>query len=289
MSKQNKLVNKVKHLLKKCKVPTYLHHFGPKMYKLWQHVFALFIKAECQFSYRRTTNFLRNLGFKVATKSTLQRYSSKLLLPFWQKLFYKTISKISSIVSIDGTGLERTKASEHYIRRIDAKRPFCKGYHLSIIVGEDSKILNLRIRKRYTHDIKDIKYLTKRLLKKPKIILMDRGYDSEKIHRYFALQNIRSIAPVKKNWAKGQLRKKLKDNFPKKLYNKRSRVESIFHALKQKFGSSVSSKLVAPARTEIYCRAILHNIFLRIIRVLGQTRKYSALLAKTPFVFFLQQ
>jgi len=271
MSKQNKLVNKVKHLLKKCKVPTYLHHFGPKMYKLWQHVFALFIKAECQFSYRRTTNFLRNLGFKVATKSTLQRYSSKLLLPFWQKLFYKTISKISSIVSIDGTGLERTKASEHYIRRIDAKRPFCKGYHLSIIVGEDSKILNLRIRKRYTHDIKDIKYLTKRLLKKPKIILMDRGYDSEKIHRYFALQNIRSIAPVKKNWAKGQLRKKLKDNFPKKLYNKRSRVESIFHALKQKFGSSVSSKLVAPARTEIYCRAILHNIFLRIIRVLGQT------------------
>jgi len=261
MEKKNKLINKVKHLLRKCGMPRFLHHFGPKMYKLWQHVFALFVKAECQFSYRRTTNFLRNLGFKVATKSTLQRYSSKLHLPFWQKMFYKTISKISNIVSIDGTGLERTKASEHYIHRIDAKRPFYKGYHLSIIVGEDSKILNLRIRKRYSHDIKDVKYLTKRLLKKPKIILMDKGYDSEKVHRYFASQNIWSIAPVKKNWAKGQLRKKLKDNFPQKLYNKRSRVESIFHALKQKFGSSVSSKLVVSARTEIYCRAILHNIF----------------------------
>ena len=243
------------------------------MYKLWQHVFALFVKSECQFSYRRTTEFLRNLGFSVATKSTLQRYSSKLGLPFWQKMFHATISKISDIVSIDGTGLERTKASEHYISRIDGKRPFCKGYHLSIIVGDDSKVLNLRIRKRYSHDIKDVKYLTKRLLKKPKIILMDKGYDSEKLHRYFAMQNIRSIAPVRKNWAKGQLRKELKDNFPQKLYNKRNRVESIFHALKQKFGSNIGSKLIAPARTEIYCRAILHNLFLRMIQVLGRALK----------------
>ena len=135
MKRQTKLVNKVKYLLDNCRVPRFLHHFGPKMYELWQHIFALFVRAECQFSYRRTTNFLRNLGFKVATKSTLQRYSSKLGLAFWQKIFYKTISRVSNIVSMDGTGLERTKASEHYIHRIDGKRPFHKGYHLSIIVN----------------------------------------------------------------------------------------------------------------------------------------------------------
>ena len=269
MKKEEQLIDKIKHLLDECNFPRFLHHFGPKMYELWQHIFALFVKAECQFSYRRTTSFLRNLGFNVATKSTLQRYSSKLHLPFWQKIFYKTISKISKIVSMDGTGLERTRASEHYIRRIDCKRPFHKGYHLSIIVGKDSKILALRIRKRYSNDIKDAKYLTKRLLKKPKIMLMDKGYDSEKLHRYFAAQNIRSVAPVKKNWAKGQIRKKLRDNFPKKLYNKRSRVEGIFHALKQKYGGSIGSKLVASARTEIFCRAILHNLFLIAIEVLG--------------------
>ena len=277
MEKQNKLVNKVKHLLIKCGMPRWLHHFGPKMYELWQHIFALFVKAECQLSYRRTARFLRNLGFDVATKSTLQRYSSKLHLPFWQKMFQQTVSKASKIVSIDGTGLERTKASQHYIHRIDAERPFCKGYHLSIIVGENSKILSLRIRQRYCHDTKDVKYLTKRLPGKPKIILMDKGYDSEKLHRYFAEQNIMSIAPVKKNWSKGQIRKKLKDNFPQKLYNKRSRIESIFHALKQKFGASVSSKKIISARAEIYCRAILHNLFLRIIKVLGQTPKFSNL------------
>ena len=271
MKQENKLINKVKCLLKKCKAPKYLHYFGPKIYELWQHVFALFVKAECQFSYRRTTKFLRILGFKVATKSTLQRYGNKLLLPFWQRLFQQTVSKVSDIVSVDGTGLERTKASEHYIRRIDAKRPFYKGYHLSFIVGEDSRILSLRLRKKYTHDIVDIKYLAKRLSRKPKIIVMDKAYDSEKLHRYFASQNIWSIAPVKKNWRKGQLRKKLKNNFPTKIYHKRNMVESVFHAFKQKFGSSVSSKKIGPARTEIYCKTILHNLFLRIIQVLGHT------------------
>ena len=270
MKQKNKLVQKVKHLLHKIKAPKRLHRFGPKLYELWQHVFALFVKAECQFSYRKTTNFLRNIGFKVATKSTLQRYSKKLLLPFWQKIFYQTIGKVSKIVSADGTGLERTKASDHYIHRIDAKRPFCKGYHLSIIVGEDSKILSLRIRQKYCHDMKDIRYLAKKLPNKPKIILMDKGYDSEELHRYFAMQNIKSIAPVRKNWARGQFRKQLKDNFPQKLYNKRSRVESVFHALKQKYGNSVNSKKIISARSEIYCKAILYNLFLKLIQVLGQ-------------------
>jgi hypothetical protein len=262
MMRENKLIKKVKHLLKQAKIPRFLHHFGPKTYELWQHVFALFVKANCRLSYRRTAYFLRQLGFNVSTKSTLQRYSSKLVLPFWQKLFYQTFSNVTNIVSIDGTGLEKTQASEHYVKRINAERPFCRGYHLSIVVGENNKILSLRIRKKYCHDMKDVKYLVMRLPNKPKIILMDKGYDSEGLHRYFAMQNIWSIAPVKKNWAKGQLRKQLRDNFPQKLYNRRSRIESIFHAFKQKYGPSVSSKNIASARSEVYCKVILHNLFL---------------------------
>ena len=199
MKEKRRLVHKIKCLLKKIGAPIYLHIFGPKMYKLWQHVFALFVKANCSLSYRRTTKFLRELGFSVATKSTLQRYSAKLLLPFWQKMFNNTISKVTDTVSMDGTGLERTKTSQHYIKRIDGKMPFSKGFHFGIIVGEDNKILSLRIRKRFTHDMTDARYLAKRLPSKPKIIVMDKAYDSEKLHQYFAQQNIWSIAPVKKN------------------------------------------------------------------------------------------
>ena len=271
MNRKNKLINKVKYLLRKIEAPRFLHHFGPKTYELWQHIFALFVKCECQLSYRRVSRLLRDLGFKVATKSTLQRYAAKLCLPFWQKMFEITISKTSNLVCMDGTGLEKTKASQHYIKRIDGKKPFSKAFQFGIIVGENSKILSLRIRKKYTHDITDAKYLVKRLTYKPKIILMDKGYDSEKLHRYFAEQNIWSVAPVKKNWAKRHLRKKLTNNFPKKLYNKRNKVESIFHAFKQKFGSNINSKNIRPARSEVFCKAILYNLFLRICYHLGQT------------------
>lgn len=271
MKKENQIINKVKHLLRKIGAPKRLHRFGPKIYELWQHVFALFIKANCRLSYRRTTKFLRSLGFNVATKSTLQRYSAKLFLPFWQKLLSLSAPEVTDLVSLDGTGLERTCASNHYVHRIGLEKPYCKGFHFSILIGENNKILSLRLRKNYGRDTKDVKILFNNLKQKPKIALMDKGYDAEWIHEFLEKQGIHSIAPTRKNARTGKYRKILKKNFPQKLYNKRSRVESTFHAFKQKYGSNISSHKIASARSEVYCKAILHNIFLKTIQLLGHT------------------
>ena len=265
-----------------------LHHFGPKTYNLWQHVFALFIRAECRLSYRRTNKLLTKLGFIVAGKSTLQRYAKKLKLAFWQKILSITIKSASKIISIDGTGLEKTNASEHYIKRIDAESRFGKGYHFSIAVGENSQILSLRLRKKYCHDIKDVKYLYKQLPQKPDIILLDKGYDAEWMHKYFAQQQVRSIAPVRKNVQRGFHRLALKRDFPKEIYAQRNRVESIFHAFKTKYGSSVSSRHIASARSEVYCKAILHNIFLQIFRLLGQTLYFKKIYIVYLLILFYE-
>lgn len=270
MKKETKLINKVKHLLKKCGMPRFLHHFGPKMYELWQHIFALFIKQFCQLSYRRVTFLLRSLGFDVATKSTLQRYAANLNLPFWQNILSKTVGRISKIGAIDGTGLAKTNTSWHYIKRIERKLPKT-GYKLSVLAVKN-KVITLRLRSKLAHDIKDVKYLLNKASKLPSILVMDRAYDSERLHKYCRYYlNIETIVPPRKNCLRGYYRKQLKNEFPKKLYNKRSRIESLFHAIKQKFGDSICSKKIGPARSEMYCRAILHNIFLCVIRVLGQS------------------
>ena len=262
----NKLINKVKHLLKKCGVPRFLHHFGPKMYELWQHVFALFIKQYCQLSYRITTQLLRDLGFNIATKSTLQRYAAKLDLPFWQSILNKTIGRINKIGAIDGSGLERTNACWYYIKRIDGKPPKT-GYKLSLLSSKN-KIISLRLRSKPAHDMKDVKYLLNKTNKLPLTLVMDKSYDAEWLHKYCHNHlGIRSIAPPRKNSFRGYFRRRLRKKFPQRIYNKRSRIESTFHALKQKFGSSLSSKKISPARTEIYCRAILHNIFLELFKI----------------------
>jgi transposase len=271
MKKKKNLIKKVKLLLKKTNMPKYLHHFGPKLYQLWQHVFALFFKANCKLSYRRTTGILRELGFNVASKSTLQRYASKLKIPFWKQIFNLTIGKNTSIFSIDGTGLEKTISSKHYIKRIDSEYKFSQGFHFSIVVDNKGKIQGLRLRKNHGSDVKDIRCLYRNLINKPKIILMDKGYDAEWIHELFEDNGIRSIAPTRKNAKKGFFRKKLIKNFPKKLYGKRNMVESVFHAFKQKYGSNIFSKNIASARSEVYCKAILHNLSFKILRLLGQT------------------
>ena len=50
--------------------------------------------------------------------------------------------------------------------------------------------------------------------------------------------------------------------FNKKTYNRREIVESVFSAIKRKFGASISSVKFSAQRAEMYCRAITHNIFL---------------------------
>ena len=268
MRKENKLVNKIKHLLCKINAPKYLHHFGPKIYELWQHIFSLFIKEYCQLSYRRTTQILRGLGFKIPTKSTLQRYAAKLNRPFWQTVLEKTTGKKTKIGAIDGTGFERTKRSWHYVKRINCSPPKT-GYKVSLLSNK-RKILNIRIRARPAHDCKDVKYLLCSAKKRPSVLLMDKGYDAEWIHKFCRYDlGIESIIPAKKNCIRGFYRKKMLFSFPKGIYNKRNRIEVTIRALKQKFGASVSSKKINAARTQIYCRAILHNLFLRMIRVLG--------------------
>jgi hypothetical protein len=262
------LINKIKLLLNKAKAPKYLHRFGPKTYELWQHIFALFVKSYCQLSYRSTTYFLKQLGFRVATKSTLQRYTAKLSLPFWQTVFNCTINSTSPIGAIDSTGLEKSRVSLYYIRRIDSSKRVKRYFHLSIF-SSGKKIVSLRLRSKPCHDTKDVKYLFSKAKKRPSTVLMDKGYDAEWIHEYFDDNKIRSIAPVRKGWSRGFHRKKLAIKFPQKLYNKRSRIESLFHSLKQRFGSHVSSRLAKTAQAEVYCRAILYNLFIWLRCLLG--------------------
>ena len=106
----------------------------------------------------------------------------------------------------------------------------------------------------------DVKYLVKRSIQGIELVLMDKLYDSEKLHRYLREQGIFSIAPVKKNWARGQLRKQLKDCFDYALYWQRNLIESLFSALKRLFGNNLRSFSARTQRAEIYMRMIAYNL-----------------------------
>ena len=260
--KEVKLINKVKHLLNKAKCPEFLHKFGPKKYKFYQHAFALLIKQVTKMSYRRVSNLLGSLGFEVATYSTLCKIQKR--IPFW---IWKTFLKITSdfdsnLVAVDSTGISRTNPSWHYIRRINSKKPIKSYIKLSAFFDtRRKKFLALRIRSKPRHDIKDVFYLLKRR-KNMKKLLGDSAYDAESLHDKADELGIITIIKPRKTSRKGYYRGKQREHYSERTYHRRSMIESGFGSLKRKYGGSVLSKTISAQRAEIYCRAIAHNLCL---------------------------
>jgi transposase len=265
MEKKIKLINKVKRLLKRLGCPRWLHHFGPKKYEFWQHIVALFVKQECKLGYRRVSRLLDYLGFDVPTYSALAKMVKRIPLTLWQNILKLTASFKTYIVSIDGTGMSRPLPSPYYYKRIDKPYPVEIPLKLSMAIDtRTKKILALRIRAKPRHDIKDAKYLIKRLTSKPNKLVADKGYDADWLRKLCNKQRIISNIP-KRSFSKDTHYRKTATKraiklFNKKTYGRREMSESVFSSFKRRFGPSLSSVKISAQRAEAYCRAIAYNI-----------------------------
>ena len=266
MKKEIKLIKKVKRLLKRLGCPRWLHHFGPKTYEFWQHFLALLIKAFCRLSYRRIKQLLDLMDIVCPTKSSLQRTAKKLSATFWNKVL-KATSGNPYLVAIDSTGLSRTNPSYHYLKRIDGKMPKIPIKMSIVFDTKKKKFCAAKIRVLPAHDSKDAKHLLK--LSKPKIAVLDKAYNSEKIFEFGFDNNILLMIPKKSNTKRGHYRKKAQKYFRLKTYHRRELIESANSSIKRKYGSSISSKTVRTIRTEGYSRLACHNLFFWINISLG--------------------
>ena len=272
MKKEKKLVNKVKRLIRKAGLPRWLHHFGPKKYEFWQHGLAYLVKQECKLGYRRVTRLMRGLGMEVPCPSALCMSFHKMPLELWQRLLKATTCS-PYITAIDGSGMSRPLPSPYYYRRID--RPYPVEIPLKVSIAIDTrtkKILALRLRATKAHDIRDAKYLLKGI--KAKKLVADKAYDAEWLHRHCHSLSIQAVIPMrdygtKKIYRGKSYRKLSSKKFNLRTYHRREMIESVFSAIKRKFGSSVSSVKFSAQRAEMYCRAIAHNIFLFLLDFLN--------------------
>jgi hypothetical protein len=271
MDKENKLVKKVKRLLKRIGCPRWLHHFGPKTYEFYEHFCALIIRSFCRLSYCRVKQLCDLLGLRCPSKSALHYTAKKLSAQFWQKVL-KATSGTVYLVAIDSTGLSRTNPSYHYLKRIDGKIPKIP---IKLSVAFDTrkkKYCAAKVRVLPAHDLRDAQYLLQE--SKPKKAVADKGYSSNKLCRFSAKRNIVLMTPPKKNVRRGFWRKRMQKQFNIRTYHRRELVESGNSSFKRKFGSSVLAKAVRTIRTEVYGRLACHNLIGRLHRLLGWSRSF---------------
>lgn len=276
MEKEQKLVNKVKRLLRKLGIPRWLHRFGPKKYEFLHHAIAYIVKQECKLGYRRVTRLLRGLGHKCPCHSALCTSFNKIPLHLWQSLLAATSGSKINLAAIDASGMSRPLPSPYYYRRIDKPYPVEIPLKISLAVDtRTKKILALRLRSKNAHDIRDFKYLIRRLPHKPNKIVADKGYDANWVHKLCYSLSILAVIPARDYGSKKisryntKYRKRGTRLFKKRVYHRREIIESVFSAFKRKFGASVSSAKFSAQRAEIYCRAIAHNIFYFVLDFLN--------------------
>ena len=260
MTKSCKLIKKLELLLKQLNSREYLHHFGPKKYKLKHHLLALLLMQAYKLSLRRVESMISSFGIRVPTYSALCKSRKKIPTIIWYKLMLLTAGLKHKNVAIDGTGFSKTNPSYHYVKRIDRKEPVKNFAKLSMLYDVDNhKAIAFHVRNRRAHDMKDAKPLLGQYCRM-QCLLGDKAYDAESLHQYCFEKGIQTIIPKKINIKRGFYRRKQMKNYSEDKYHQRSNIESGFSAIKRKYGSYVFGKRLVSIRTEIYCKGICHNL-----------------------------
>lgn len=258
-----KLVEKLYALFRKARIPKYLHHFGPKTYTAWKHLFIIIVQQRFKAGMQVTLNILNDFGFtKLPDRTTLVKFVKRIPIWIWN-LILSISSQIekSELGAIDATGISRTVASDYYKERIDRINPIKDHLKLSLYTDVESrKIMAARLRAKQVHDTKDVKYLVNHSSLISETNLMDKGFDDNKVHSFFRDKGVYSIIPVRKNARRGCYRREMKNYFDYGIYFHRNAAEFIISSIKRMYGDYVRSRNICSQRAEVYPRLILHNL-----------------------------
>ena len=254
--KFSKIVDKICAM---AQIPKYFRVIQKKTYDNYQHLFLLVVKENTNFGYRKFVESLYDSKIpqyislkKIPHFTTLQKFASRLKAKILNLLIFMTrhlFSEQGTFFGVDSTGMELDHASAHYCKRIDRTKPVKGFVNLNAISDLYNKIILVtKIRKRRRHDCVDL------ALMYPKIknldfdyFVADKGYDSEKNHKSVFESGKHSLISLKNqdfsvHKTKGRYRKKAKREFEQGLYTQRELTESIFSALKRKYGSKLRAR-----------------------------------------------
>ena len=270
-------INLLRNSLKRTKVPLYWHKNSPKTYTVHQHAILLVFRRKLNKSYVEYEQFwlpiltpiCEAIGLKkIPEQSTLCKEEHRLRV-WLEKTNVKMIQAIlpeRPFASGDGTGLSFANGSSYYIRRIMGQRGMKRRGFARVVFVNTTKniILGSGLRVLNSGELNLLRSVWPKLARKPSTLVWDKTGDSEKHHEWLKEQGIRSIAPVRKGYKRGRIRKELARNFPEKTYHKRNHSETTVKLYKQSFGDSLKARSLKGRRAELAICTLTHNLNQRL-------------------------
>ena len=165
----------------------------------------------------------------------------------------------------DATGFETRHAAPYYTYRCNLRHSYTK---MSAGSDMESQLVCAVVIQHHpiSHDIKHFPQLFRQMtgIVSMWIMVLDKGYDAEPIHKMIRNQNVISMIPV---WGKdcmisrtkGRYRKQMRREFDETLYHQRSKAETVFSVIKRRFGSEIKSYDHSMKEKELLYRVLAYN------------------------------
>ncbi len=197
--------------------------------------------------------------------TTINKFALRVKQTFLEAIIAKMVrSNNASLVAIDRTGFNLNSRSPYFCTIAGERNRFMQ---TNVAVEVKRRlIIAVRLRRKKRNENIDVPHLMMESSKQLPItaFLADKAYDSEKNHELASAIGTRLITPLR--WKNvpvyrthGIHRKKLRRNFPSEIYRQRVIVESIFSAVKRRFGYRIYSKKFDSQKNELLFRFIAYN------------------------------
>ena len=265
-----KLIDRIKRSVRASRIPRSFSKKKNNVFNNEQHIVIQVLMQLEGKALRDMPSFLTLLQYELHLAraihfTTINKFALRVKQTYLEAIISKMVkSNEESLVAIDGTGFSLNARSPYFCTIAGEVNQFMQ----TNVAAEVKRrlIIAVKLRRKRRHEVIDVPYLMERSSRQLPItaFLADKAYDSEKNHELAEGYGIRFIAPLKKKnipirRTHGIHRKKLRKSFPSEVYRQRVIVESIFSAVKRRFGHLLLAKKFNSQKNELLFRFVAYN------------------------------
>ena len=240
---------------------------GDGGYADWVIVAIHGLREYLDLPYRRLLDVLhemqgiiKKMGLKPSELpdfTTVCARKQQLKMSVWRVLLRLSadLHDTGEVQAIDATGFDRHSASHHYANRTDYSFKSVKT--TALVDCETSIILDIHCSTRQPHDTHVGRQVLTRNLSHLQTVTADKGYDWDDLRQELREADIRQVIKHREFSPLDVAHNARHDD---DIYHRRSVVESVFFALKQRYGDTLRARTWFGEFRELVLKAAVRNV-----------------------------